>query len=57
MLMNDDFREGMRQAIDSAPDARVARQLETLLGRLEGTGGAINPDMPLPFRPTVEDKS
>lgn len=49
--MNEEFRQGMQQAIDNAPDARIASQLEALLRRLEGTGGTINPDVPMPPSP------
>lgn len=46
--MTDEFIEAMENAVLNAPDGRIARQLETLLSRLTGTGGLTNESIPLP---------
>lgn len=53
--MNDDFRDHMRGAIASAPNEKIAQQLQLLLDRLEATNGFVNPRMPIPAPMPVPD--
>lgn len=39
--MNDNFVNHMEGAIASAPNEKIARQLQTLLDRLRSTGGQV----------------
>lgn len=44
----EEFTTHMKGAIATAPNAAIARQLQTLLDRLIVTGGGVNPTMPTP---------
>lgn len=46
--MTDEVRSAMAAAIQHAPHNKIAAQLQSLLDRLEATGGTVNTLIPQP---------